>query len=143
MKYVRTKDRVGQKAIPSEDCPIIEDEHWLLLENGSGLIHKDNEPIIKEADTIEELIDAILVKGKNEYDKELMVIYQGWLNLKGKEKIEQMKNYINDYLYWSEKGEPTKKELYGIIFAYGEHNEPILKSVAKLNDKGELELWKN
>lgn len=55
MKYVRTQDRIGEKAEPSEDCPIVEDEHWLLLTN--GLIHKDKEPIITEADTPEELCD--------------------------------------------------------------------------------------
>lgn len=127
MKYVRTEDGIyNTKDIYSPENP-----------KPRLVFIKD---IIEQADTIEELIDAILVKGKNEYDKELMVIYQGWLNLKGKEKIEKMKYYINDYLYWQEKGEPTKKELYGIIFVYGKHNEPILKSVAKLNDKGELEL---
>lgn len=31
-------------------------------------------------------------------------------------------------------------EIYGAIWTTGEHGEPILKSVAKMNEKGELEL---
>ena len=32
------------------------------------------------------------------------------------------------------------KEIYGAIFIKGEHKEPILKSVAKMNGKGDYEL---
>jgi len=85
-RYVRTKDRVGKIAEPTEDCPIVEDEHWLGLTY--GLIHKDTEPIIARANTLEELCDVVVeTKGTTEEFKHY--IYEG-------ERFEKLKSKIID-----------------------------------------------
>lgn len=68
--------------------------------------------MMREADTIEELIDIYLC------DK-LMFL---------------SKKQLSHYCYMPDK------EIYGAIWVNGEHNEPILKSVAKMNSDGNLEL---
>ena len=46
----------------------------------------------------------------------------------------------NDYNFEDLQAIGCIYNVYGAIWTTGEHGEPILKSVAKINDKGELEL---
>ena len=73
-------------------------------------------PFIAQADTVEELCDEFVIVGKKKHKVKgiTKVIYS----------INQLKN----------------NEIYGAIWTKGAHDEPVLKSVAKLNEKGELEL---
>lgn len=89
----------------------------IIDENGVHYSIKPNEVErvtreLPQADTIEELIDTYIVIPKE-----------------GKPYMECKKWDISDY-----------KEVYAAIWTTGEHGEPILKSVAKMNEKGELEL---
>lgn len=113
MKYIRTKeteygciiDMERFKAEIGEECCIPEDE------------------IVKQADTIEELINRyIVISGA------MKVVY----NKVRFEKISH-RQLINDI-------RSKKKIVYGAIWTIGDHGEPILKSVSQMNEEGELEL---
>ena len=124
-KYIRTRDRIGERLEPNEECPEVENEHWLGIVN--GLIHKDNEPIIAEADTIEELCDEFvgLVKSTSSNFIIMTVIAHSLKELK-----ESLKTELNGEVY-----EGHYDIIYGAVWC-----EWGLKYVAKLNEKGELEL---
>lgn len=72
----------------------------------------------KKADTIEELCDEFVYEtNKGNY---------------------ATKHKNTDIAYFFNDERPIA--YYGAIWVKGEHNEPILKSVAQMNEKGELEL---
>ena len=113
MKYIRTKDGIFE----------VTDSYkvgagFIKYEVKNALCIADFE-IIKQADTIEELCDAFIVKFRNL----IINIYYDF-------EYEIPKEYKND----------SNNIIYGAIWIKGEHGEPILKSVAKMNDKGELKL---
>lgn len=112
-KYIRTKDRIGERLKPSKDYPEVEDEHWLGIVN--GLIHKDNEPIIAEANTIEELCDEFVLEDET-------------LPPHLKRDLKELCRY-KIYIAGS------RGVIYGAIWT-----DKGLIYVAKMNDKGELEL---
>lgn len=64
MKYIKTKTGVYERLEPSEECPEVEDNHWLLIVN--GIINKNSDPVIAEDDTIENLCDEFVL-----YDNQL------------------------------------------------------------------------
>ena len=75
---------------------------------------------IKLGDTIEELCDEFVVA----YEDGARIVYSDleWAKCKAKTS-------------------PIKSTIYGAIWIKGEHGEPILKSVAKMNyEKRKLEL---
>ncbi len=78
---------------------------------------RDNDfgKIIKSSDFIEELCDEFVLLDKELNHRHIVTSPKGFMPSK-------------DY------------ELYGAIWIDGDHDEPILKSVARINEKGELEL---
>ena len=85
------------------------------------VLYKPSE-IIKQADAIKELCDEFVLK---DIDSEFCGILP---------KDELIKyNKIN-------MGQAYHREFYGAIWTKGENGEPILKSVAKMNDEGKLKL---
>lgn len=74
---------------------------------------------IKEADTIQELCDEFVYVG----EKGNVVLGMSYM------QMEDVKKY-----------NVNKNQIFGAIWTKGKYDEPILKSVAKMNDKGELEL---
>lgn len=123
-KYVRTKDG---RIIETEDFIAIKEYNKFMTE---GTIYKyDSEEveIVKQADTIEELCDFII------YDNDIF-----W------NKIYTFSNNSKEIQNSSRRidinQESIKKGIYYAIWTKGENKEPILKSVAKLNENGELEL---
>ena len=71
------------------------------------------------ANAIEELCDEFVCIGNGDYD------------------TSGDKNIYDEL---TERMIDTYKNIYGAIWIKGEYEEPILKSVAKMNEKGELEL---
>lgn len=78
--------------------------------------------ILKESNTIEELCDEFVFDGGD--GNPLLCSYE-------------------ELIYWfnySKEQQFKTRNCYGAIWIKGEHNEPILKSVTKMNEKGEFEL---
>ena len=123
MKYIRTKDgRIIKVAISKEEYEKdyknsnVSYEEWF----GCFCFNLDT---IKVANTIEELCDELVVVQKD---------FRDLLNA-DTHCLQTLKKYY----------EINKIEIlgiYGAIWITGEHGEPILKSVAEMNEKGELEL---
>lgn len=128
MKYVRTKNKI----------------HAVLEENGyyykccyndesTTLVSKsDNDAygfpkVIQESDKLEYLVDEFIGILPNE--RPYLQFYRNIYNF----------DDIKAHYLMSLSAEP-KTEYYGAIWAEGEAGEPILKSVAKMNSEGELEL---
>lgn len=120
MKYIRTKDGEIHTIVRDEDiskeekakCP---DNCILVYANnifGCSIINENK--IIKQADTIEELCDEFV------YCKMLIT----------KEDVKEILN-SEDY---------KCKEIYGAIWVFDSNGTPTLKSVAKMNENGDLEL---
>ena len=112
MKYIRTKDIIFELSY--------EENGYLYTINGE-IGCKPNE-VIAQADTIEELCDK-------------------WIIIEnGIPHILAYECDLLDKINNNEKAGIINTIGYGAIWAKGERNEPILKSVAKMNNKGELEL---
>ena len=116
--YIRTKD--GRIAEVKENMAIKRcSENVLRLvykDNRSICVLTGNDDIIKQADTIEELCDRFVVMDKE--TKEVMNIVS--------------------FLAYAKLWSYCKYNIYGAVWC-----ECGLKYVAKLDDKGELELiWK-
>lgn len=137
--FIRTKDgRVFYaKKKSKKDVELANDNlHWEAIPKGCNdyftLDYEDDE-IIKIANTIEKLCDEFVIDfGKTNYPTtNRYKRYADFENLK-KEIEDREKNfyrYLNiDFI------------VYGAIWIDGENDEPILKSIAKMNNRGELEL---
>lgn len=116
MKYIRTKDGRFFKILS-------EDEKFLYLETyediGVRLWEKGKDDIIKQADSIEDLCDGILVEEiGNETNRFIMETDE--LKKMSKEEIENHLTSWRFYLFI--------KNDRGLIY------------IAKMNDEGELEL---
>lgn len=111
MKYIKTEDGIFG---PLKDNDFI-------LEKGRFF----GKPILKVANGTKELCDEIVVV---DIDGRHLIIHYD---------VEQLRRYIKN-LY--RNGEDADFEVYGAAWVVGEHGEPILKSVAKLNKRGEWEL---
>lgn len=129
-KYVRTDYGIYETEKNGEIRKIIEicdDTFYPDIKEGDLIIDVKGiyEKIIKEADTIEELIDALVLKNLNTNFCIVMnvsyikVIKDNWQNIINSDSL---KNYITYGAIWTDKG---------LIY------------VAKLNDKGALEVLGN
>ena len=110
MKYIRTKDG------------IYEVEEWFKpLEN--DMVYIPNEglnKILKQADTIEELCDRFVIEYKQHNEQRILKTY-----------IKVERNFLRDKMYKLNH----IQNLYGAVWT-----DKGLIYVAKMNDKGELEL---
>ena len=140
MKYIRTKDGIYEateingmvvaRGDVAYSCDIA-DVHF-------PIVFKEKD-IIKQADTIDELCDEFVVK----YTDNSMSVFcsQGLIRENGHITFEETRLDLNEFLdYLIKEENETIKEIYGAIWIKGKHNEPILKSVAKTNEEGKLEL---
>lgn len=120
MKYIRTKDGVYEVVGFDEECiipsPLIKVRKDCCIER---ITHCCKEDIIKQADTIEELCDAYVVI----CDYEPSIINAKYVT------FEEALKYSN---YEEEK---ENMQFFGAIWC-----ERGLIYVAKMNDKGDLEL---
>ena len=111
MKYVRTKDEVMTEEDYCVKKEIIKEMDGLLEE-----IYKEETFIVKQAETIEELCDVFVAVDKKEpRNTQFISLKEFWLSSLGMNL---------EYIYY-----------YGAIWT-----EWGLKYVAKMNEKGELEL---
>lgn len=124
MKYIRTKNFVHD----SKDVVVVNENGTLVVLRG---IDKDfverthgktwntgTNAVLAQAETVEELCDEFVYTD----DTFKNVLYK---------RLEPIKSLIklrHNY------------QVFGAIWVVGENDEPILKSVAKMNSKGELEL---
>lgn len=117
MKYIKTKNNI----LDIKDTIRTRDEKKLLNYDGEWV------DILKQVDTIEELCDEFIYENKVN-NKYFLCFYNKVIN-----------RWCNRCSYWP-LSEEEKKTIKGAIWTEGEHGEPILKAVARMNDKGELEL---
>lgn len=118
MKYIRTSIGVGKRP----DEKFIKNNKVLCITAEAIFEWYD---ILEEADTIETLCDAFIKKSK-EPGNPYFEISDSTSVLE--RKFEAYKKSFKYYDY------------YGAIWVKGQNGEPILKPVAKMNEKGELEL---
>ena len=115
MKYIRTKDGKIYELQETKSK-----EKYLVRTNELIPLWNTNEyEVLKEADTIEELIDEYVLREKA--NCKLDVDYAELTE-------DDVKLCLQDH------------DIFGAIWVNGDKEEPILKSVAKMNEKGELEL---
>lgn len=116
MKYIRTKD-----GIIYTNCLQLVDTNW-QVKGKERYIKLNNNHVLKVVDTIEELCDAWIIIPIGVACNPFIINFN--------EDISPFINY-NHIIY---------SHIYSAIWVKGENNEPILKPVAKMNEKGELEL---
>ena len=122
MKYIRTKNGIAE---------LVElDENHIYLKIGNRIApFTDTSAIIKQADTIEELCDEFVIANWKEKIKPLL----------SKKKENNTLWFVNNLMMIEGIYIPdllkTKTEIYGAIWT-----DKGLIYVAKLNEKGELEL---
>lgn len=119
MKYIRTKDgKIHEIVLKQSNLYFVKAN----LSDGSDIFGDfcyHQEDIFKESDTIKELCDEFLVchNGK--------IICQFAKNVWDYESIK----YLG-----------TSNDFYGAIWVFDDNGAPTLKPVAKMNEKGDLEL---
>lgn len=164
MKYVRTKDKITTSNTATHELTKhiccagyfrtlekgafvrIGREWWnfygswvdIIDENGTHYSIRPDEvkTVTKElpyADTIEELCDEFVLVNLEYLGQTNPKHYDTLYGIKTKNSFEQ-EGGITQAI------EGGWYAIYGAIWTTGEHGEPILKSVAKMNEKGELEL---
>ena len=116
MNYIRTHDGIYE--VEKKQRAYFEGQPWLYYCKGrsSSIEEKD---ILKQADAIDELIDELIDM------------------VDGKPVIESDENCV---FLSCKKMLGEIKDIFGAIWVIGENNEPILRSVAKENEEGKLEL---
>ena len=116
MSYIRTKDGVYE--VEKKQRAYFEGQPWLYSCKGRfGLVEEKD--IIKQADTVDELIDELIdmVDGKPIIESDENCVFLSCQKMLGK-----------------------IKEVFGAVWLIGKNDVPILKSVAKENEEGKLEL---
>lgn len=116
-KYIRTKGGVYEVQRDDENENSLIKEVVVIKDGELTCLNKRG--IIAQADTIDELCDEFVAE---KYGNRITF------------PVEDRKTYETRYCVeygWN---------IYGAIWTTGEHGEPILKSVARMNEKGELEL---
>lgn len=119
MKYIRTKDGIYDISNWKETD--------IYFEGENGFITKKR--IIKQADTIEELCDELIIKNPNndgEFYRKVFVYQGAWENILNE---KHAKHCTNRDIYEHDV------EIFGAIWT-----DKGLIYVAKMNEKGELEL---
>lgn len=132
MKYIRTKDGIGEYSVDWNGASCVHLNHkWHWLQD----IEKD---IIKQADTIEELCDEFVAENRTGHKWLVYITTETYEDSEG--NIIEYKVYGNKYteeyphnLINDIKHEGLK--IYGAIWT-----DKGLIYVAKMNEKGELEL---
>lgn len=128
MKYVRTKNKIH--------VVLEENDYYYKCcynDESTTLVSKsDNDAygfpkVIQESDKLEYLVDEFIGILPNE--RPYFQFYRTIYNF----------DDIKAHYLTSLSAEP-KTEYYGAIWTKGEDGEPLLKSVAKMNSEGELEL---
>lgn len=126
MKYIRTKDGIYELMFPNEEQQMSFDHKTIepayYTTKNDWVAKKD---VIKYADTVEELIDELVVVEPNNEDCPRPYVLDCF--------------YLCGYNSWFEREKEHIKN--GTIVVYGSiwvNDE--LRKVAKMNDKGELEL---
>ena len=117
MKYIRTKDRIILNPAPF-NCG----------NNEFGTYMGED---ARQANTIEELCDEFISVGGKSLGSHFRTDGYGLTNLLNQSELH--KSILKEL-----QGQGHR--YYGAIWITGENGEPILKSVAKMNKKGELEL---
>ena len=112
MKYVRLKDGIIEKS----KIKFLADGK-VELTDGHGSWQIDNLQIIKESDSIDKLCDLYYIVDK---------------------KYPQY-NYLSKHVDVSLE-DRYEYDIYAMIKTTDEHGTPIIKTVAKWNDRGEWEL---
>ena len=156
MKYIRTKDGVFEITRQNDSCVMVKGKY---LKEECKLKRKED----KQADTIEELCDEFVIvnnadrlpfrlsvsvaKELEEKDKTGNELYQGTTELLfdlAKNKLKNLKEFVGDkehhdeyanYLYENNPNFVFEGTIKGAIWT-----DKGLIYVAKMNDKGELEL---
>ena len=115
-KYIRTKDGITDLSKVT-----IGENGWESIEEYIAFKQEDQQEPIKVADTIEELCDELVIDNPESWEKKPFVSRRNFDTFLNKDNAKyQKENNIKTYgAIWTEKG---------LIF------------VAKMNDKGELEL---
>lgn len=129
MKYIRTEENIYKLQHISETIYRIDGKDYSIttvyqLEGlGAVLAQEINQQ--KAAETIEELCDGFVMYDEQFADDESFthIVFAS---------LEEAKKNM--------KYQTNKAIIYGAIWTKGRHGEPILTSVAKMNEKGELEL---
>lgn len=122
MKYVRTNEGIYQ----IKDEKIYQDILKNMFYEATNYEHIYLEEIVKESDKLEKLFDRYVLNGVD-------IIF---IN---KDKTKYRFENEDDWWYDIREIE-LRNGIYGAIWTKGEDGEPILKSVAKMNTEGELEL---
>ena len=122
MKYIRTNEGIYQ----IKDEKIYQDILKNMFYEATNHEHIYLEAIIKESDKLDKLCDHLVVIEK------------------GSSMLPFLQHrFLGDLFLadsWDRRFQENKIEVYGAIWTKGKDEEPILKSVAKLNEEGELEL---
>ena len=137
MKYIRTKETIGERLEPSEDCPIVEDEHWLLLTK--GIVNKVTSPIIASSDNLGELCDeCVIVKGDKYHSILKHVRGLGDDNRTGKVEFKLDESVIDIRTGWIDSLKTYIENGYTVRGAIW--TDKGLKYVAEMNKEKGLEL---
>lgn len=118
MKYIRTKYGIYEDAGTDAGG-------WRCVryKDFKIALSQDDDKTVKEADTIEELCDAFILLNEDNGRRKICLPYEIGLRARIYEGLGAV-----------------HQKIYGAIWIVGEHNEPILKSVAEMNEKGEMVL---
>ena len=120
MKYIRTKDGIFKVYENSSDDKCFQECYAGQFVVPSKRI-VDKEEIIASAPNIDMLLDFFVVIGKDNVPH--LLSRNAW-------DAQKVFEFFGN----------TSKCIYGAIWTEGLHGEPILKSVAKINEKREFEL---
>ena len=117
MSYIRTKDNIFEVESESDRHYFSDTKQIVVTMNGTQHVFNgiDRKDVIAQADTIDKLCDELVC------DERLIARF---CNIK-----ETIRRLLSE-----------GKTVYGAIWIKGKHGEPILKSVAKMNEKEEFEL---
>lgn len=116
MRYVRTKNGIYEFQYDNENENTLAKEVVVVKDGELTCLNKRK--IVAQADAIEKLCDMFVIVSKaNPLIKNFTV------------HIESAKSYGTE-----------DDDIYGAIWAEGDKGEPILMSVAKMNEEGDLKL---
>lgn len=128
MRYIRTKDRLYDGSLFLREYT-----GWYFCEKTKSYAFNESE-IIKTANTIEELCDELIIKNPNndeEFYRKVFVYEGAWKSILNE---KHAKHCTNRDIYEHDV------EIFGAIWVIDSNGVPTLKPVAKMNDKGDLEL---
>ncbi len=128
MKYFRAKDGIYIQ------CKFKGYENYYCLPRNTNITKKEDLVILKESNNIDELCDELIIKNPNndgDFYRKVFVYEGAWKNILNE---KHAKHCTNRDIYEHDV------EIFGAIWVIDSNGVPTLKPVAKMNDKGELEL---